>query len=85
MSQINDKAVGAALLGIGTFVFTYYSIWTLIIPFVDQDHPARMLFPPQWYAIALPVFLLVVGVTGIFGFLSFVMLKSGKKAAKKST
>ncbi|KAJ2237996.1 Dolichol phosphate-mannose biosynthesis regulatory protein [Coemansia sp. RSA 1722] len=85
MSQINDKAVGAALLAIGTFVFTYYSIWTLIIPFVDQDHPARMLFPPQWYAIALPVFLLVVGVTGIFGFLSFVMLKSGKKAAKKST
>ncbi|KAJ1646953.1 Dolichol phosphate-mannose biosynthesis regulatory protein [Coemansia erecta] len=85
MSQINDKAVGAALLGIGTFVFTYYSIWTLVIPFVDQDHPARMLFPPQWYAIALPVFLLVVGVTGIFGFLSFVMLKSGKKAAKKST
>ncbi|KAJ1720315.1 Dolichol phosphate-mannose biosynthesis regulatory protein [Coemansia erecta] len=85
MSQINDKAVGAALLGIGSFVFAYYSVWTLVIPFVDKDHPARMLFPPQWYAIALPVFLLVVGVTAIFGFLSFVMLKSAKSAAKKST
>ncbi|KAJ2724850.1 Dolichol phosphate-mannose biosynthesis regulatory protein [Coemansia sp. Benny D115] len=85
MTQIHDKAVGATLLAIGTFVLSYYSIWTLIIPFVDEDHPARMLFPPQWYAIALPVFLLVVGVTGIFGFLSFVMLKSAKKTAKKST
>ncbi|KAJ1948166.1 Dolichol phosphate-mannose biosynthesis regulatory protein [Linderina pennispora] len=83
MTQVQDKAVGAALLAIGSFVFTYYSIWTLIIPFVDVGHPARKLFPPQWYAIALPVLLLTVGVTGIFGFLSFVMLKSGKKA--KST
>ncbi|KAJ1831600.1 Dolichol phosphate-mannose biosynthesis regulatory protein [Coemansia sp. RSA 2703] len=85
MSQINDKAVGAALLGVGSIVFAYYSVWTLVIPFVDKDHPARMLFPPQWYAIALPVFLLVVGVTAIFGFLSFVMLKSSKSAVKKST
>ncbi|KAI8320981.1 dolichol phosphate-mannose biosynthesis regulatory [Martensiomyces pterosporus] len=85
MAQIHDKAVGAALLAIGSFVFAYYSIWTLIIPFVDEDHPARKLFPPQWFAIAIPVFLLTVGVTGIFGFLSFVMLKSGKKTAKKST
>ncbi|KAJ2358923.1 Dolichol phosphate-mannose biosynthesis regulatory protein [Coemansia erecta] len=85
MAQVNDKLIGAALLGIGTFVFAYYSIWTLVMPFVDEDHPVRRLFPPQWFAIAIPVFLLAVGVTGIFGFLSFVMLKSGKKAAKKST
>ncbi|KAJ1731587.1 Dolichol phosphate-mannose biosynthesis regulatory protein [Coemansia sp. BCRC 34490] len=85
MAQLNDKAVGAVLLAIGTFVFTYYSIWTLVIPFVDVEQPVRKLFPPQWFAIAIPVFLLVVGVTGIFGFLSFVMLQSGKKAAKKAT
>ncbi|KAJ2712006.1 Dolichol phosphate-mannose biosynthesis regulatory protein [Coemansia spiralis] len=85
MSQINDKAIGAALLAVGSFVFAYYSIWTLVIPFVDEDHPARQLFPPQWFAVAIPVFLLAVGITGLFGFLSFVMLKSGKKAAKKST
>ncbi|KAJ1855994.1 Dolichol phosphate-mannose biosynthesis regulatory protein [Coemansia sp. RSA 1822] len=85
MAQVNDKLIGAAMLGIGTFVFTYYSIWTLVMPFVDEDHAVRKLFPPQWFAIAIPVFLLAVGVTGIFGFLSFVMLKSGKKAAKKST
>ncbi|KAJ1999842.1 Dolichol phosphate-mannose biosynthesis regulatory protein, partial [Coemansia thaxteri] len=85
MTQVQDKTVGASLLAIGVFVFTYYSIWTLIIPFVDEDHAARGLFPPQWFAIAIPVFLLAVGVTGVFGFLSFVMLKSGKKAAKKST
>ncbi|KAJ2489125.1 hypothetical protein IWW37_004262 [Coemansia sp. RSA 2050] len=85
MSQIQDKTVGAALLAVGLFVFTYYSIWTLVMPFVDEGHAAHQLFPPQWYAIAIPVFLLVVGVTAVFGFLSFVMLKSGKKAAKKST
>ncbi|KAJ1720403.1 Dolichol phosphate-mannose biosynthesis regulatory protein, partial [Coemansia biformis] len=69
MSQVNDKAVGAALLAIGSFVFAYYSIWTLVIPFVDEDHQARQLFPPQWFAVAIPVFLLAVGITGIFGFL----------------
>lgn len=79
MSQLNDKAVGAALLAIGSFVFAYYSIWTLVIPFVDEEHPIRQLFPPQWFAIAIPVILLTIGVTGIFGFLSFVMLKAGKK------
>ncbi|KAJ1832090.1 Dolichol phosphate-mannose biosynthesis regulatory protein [Coemansia sp. RSA 2711] len=85
MAQVNDKLIGAALLAIGSFVFAYYSIWTLVLPFVDADHPAHKLFPPQWFAIAIPVFLLAVGVTGVFGFLSFVMLKSGRQAAKKST
>ncbi|KAJ2158758.1 hypothetical protein GGF46_003539 [Coemansia sp. RSA 552] len=85
MAQINDKAVGAAMLAFGAFVFTYYSVWTLVIPFVDKGHPAHALFPPQWFAVAIPVLLLAVGITGVFGFLSFVMLKSGKKASKKAS
>ncbi|OMJ07489.1 Dolichol phosphate-mannose biosynthesis regulatory protein [Smittium culicis] len=85
MSQVQEKAVGGALFGIGFFVFTYYSIWTLLVPFIDKDHFLRSLFPSQWYAIAIPVFLLVVGCAGIFGFISMVMIKSNKKDTSKKS
>ncbi|KAJ1678992.1 hypothetical protein EV182_002948 [Spiromyces aspiralis] len=55
-------------------------------PFVDENHFARAFFPDRWYAIALPVFLLIVGVTGIGGFLALVMIRSaGQKQGKKSS
>ncbi|PVU88785.1 hypothetical protein BB559_005399 [Furculomyces boomerangus] len=84
-SQLQEKTVGAALFGIGLFVFTYYTFWTMVLPFVDKDHPLTLLFPPQWYAIAIPVFLLVAGACGITAFISMVMIKSAKKDSSKKS
>ncbi|PVU94182.1 hypothetical protein BB561_002746 [Smittium simulii] len=85
MSSFQEKAVGATLFAIGLFVFTYYTLWTLVLPFIDRDQPLTAFFLPQWYAIAIPAFLLVAGVGGIFAFISMVMIKSAKGKTKKST
>ncbi|KAJ1657009.1 hypothetical protein IWQ61_003514 [Dispira simplex] len=86
MSAGQDKAIGAFLLISSVGAFSYYTIWTIIMPFVDDDHPAHQFFLPHEYAIRIPVVLLIVGLTVILAFLSLVMIKSEKKkAVKKST
>jgi dolichyl-phosphate mannosyltransferase polypeptide 2 regulatory subunit len=42
-------------------------------------------FLPRVYAIALPVALLVLGVSGVGAFLASVLIKQGKKKKQKST
>nr|KAJ3420618.1 hypothetical protein HK105_005468 [Polyrhizophydium stewartii] len=60
-------------------VFTYYSAWVFLLPFVREDHPLHNYFLPSEWAILIPVGLLVVGLTGIFGFISMVLLKTSAK------
>ncbi|KAI5808521.1 dolichol phosphate-mannose biosynthesis regulatory protein [Peziza echinospora] len=68
-----------------TFVFLYYSTWTLLLPFVDAGHPLHELFPPRVWAIRLPVIIILIGVAVVGSFLSVVMIKSSKKAKAKAT
>ncbi|KAJ1908173.1 Dolichol phosphate-mannose biosynthesis regulatory protein [Tieghemiomyces parasiticus] len=86
MSATQDKAVGAFLLLVSVAVFGYYTIWTIIMPFVDEDHPFHAFFLPREYAIRIPVVLILLGLTVVGAFLSLVMIKSEKKkAVKKAT
>ncbi|KAI8346157.1 dolichyl-phosphate mannosyltransferase 2 regulatory subunit [Blakeslea trispora] len=71
-----DKTVGAiSFFGISA-LFTYYSIWVLMMPFVDEGHFMHNYFPAWQYAIKAPLLIMVVGLTVIFTFLSLVMIKS---------
>ncbi|RKP39995.1 putative dolichyl-phosphate mannosyltransferase polypeptide 2, partial [Dimargaris cristalligena] len=80
---LQDKAVGGFLLLLSVAVFGYYSIWTLIMPFVDADHPLHQFFLPREYAIRIPVVLILLGLTVVGSFLAMVMIKSEKKKAVK--
>ncbi|CCC05938.1 unnamed protein product [Sordaria macrospora k-hell] len=60
-----DKLVGLAMLVAATFVFLYYTIWTLLMPFVDSDHPLQNVFPAREWAIRIPVILIILGATVI--------------------
>ncbi|KAI9001895.1 dolichol phosphate-mannose biosynthesis regulatory [Gaertneriomyces semiglobifer] len=83
MANISDRIVGGFLILFSLAVFLYYSIWTLVLPFVDATHPIQNYFlAPEW-AIRVPVILLIVGVSAIFGFISLVMIRSDRK--KKQT
>ncbi|MCJ1336138.1 hypothetical protein MMC09_001414 [Bachmanniomyces sp. S44760] len=83
--QATDKLVGLAMLAVATGVFLYYSIWTLLMPFVDPGHPLHDLFPPRVWAIRIPVILILLGSAVVGSFLSVVMIRSNrKKAAKKA-
>ncbi|KAJ9135109.1 hypothetical protein P3X46_032328 [Hevea brasiliensis] len=74
-----DRAVGFLLSFISLSIFTYYTFWVIILPFVDSDHFIHQYFPPLEYAILIPVF---AGVTLLFFlcvFIGMVILKSKKK------
>ncbi|KAI8049676.1 dolichol phosphate-mannose biosynthesis regulatory [Syncephalis plumigaleata] len=84
MATGQDKAVGGILLLVSLAAFTYYTLWTLVMPFVDVGHPLHDFFPAHEYAIKIPVALLLVGLTGVFTFMASVMIRSGKKKQKTS-
>lgn len=49
------RLAGRLLFALSTAVYLYYTAWLLIVPFIDEDQPARRLFPPPYYAVAPPV------------------------------
>ncbi|KAF2084324.1 hypothetical protein K490DRAFT_20256, partial [Saccharata proteae CBS 121410] len=78
------RLFGLAMLIVATVVFAYYTIWTLLMPFVDEDHPLQSLFPPRVWAIRIPVILILVGSAVVGSFLSMVMIRSNRKKALKA-
>lgn len=53
----------------------------MVVPFLSAQSALQSFFLPRYYAVALPVCLLVVGLAGIGAYLGSVMIKSGKKKA----
>ncbi|KAJ4728598.1 dolichol phosphate-mannose biosynthesis regulatory protein-like [Melia azedarach] len=54
--ELADRAVGFLLSFISLSIFTYYTFWVIILPFVDSGHFIHQYFLPQEYAILVPVF-----------------------------
>ncbi|XP_062145803.1 dolichol-phosphate mannose synthase subunit 2 [Alnus glutinosa] len=79
--ELADRAVGFLLSFISLSIFTYYTFWVIILPFVDDDHFIHKYFLPQEYAILIPVFAGVVLLCFLCVFIGSVMLKSKKKKA----
>ncbi|XP_021905718.1 dolichol-phosphate mannose synthase subunit 2 isoform X2 [Carica papaya] len=79
--ELADRAVGFLLCLISLSVFTYYTFWVIILPFVDTDHFIHNYFLPQEYAILIPVFAGVVLLSFLSVFIGLVMLQSKKKKA----
>ncbi|KAK4769455.1 hypothetical protein SAY86_027605 [Trapa natans] len=80
--ELADRAVGFLLSMISLSIFTYYTFWVIILPFVDSDHFIHKYFLPQEYAILIPVFAGVVLLSFLCVFIGLVMLKSKKKKAQ---
>ncbi|KAH9826800.1 putative dolichyl-phosphate mannosyltransferase polypeptide 2 [Teratosphaeria destructans] len=83
-NNLLDRAVGLSMLIAASAVFLYYTIWTLLLPFVDDSHPLQSLFPPRVWAIRIPVILLLLGGAVVGSFLSVVMIRSNRKKALKA-
>ncbi|KAL5392967.1 hypothetical protein PMIN03_005876 [Paraphaeosphaeria minitans] len=79
-----DRLVGLSMLIAATTVFVYYTIWTLFMPFVDDDHILQSFFLPRVWAIRIPVILIVLATTVVGSFLSTVMIRSNRKKALKA-
>ncbi|CAK9321481.1 unnamed protein product [Citrullus colocynthis] len=79
--ELADKTVGFLLSLTSLSIFTYYTFWVIILPFVDSDHFIHNYFLPQEYAILIPVFAGVVLLSLLGIFVGMVMLKSKRKKA----
>ncbi|CAN1746111.1 Dolichol-phosphate mannose synthase subunit 2 [Linum perenne] len=79
--ELADRAVGFLLSIISLSIFTYYTFWVIILPFVDHDHFIHQYFLPLEYAIFIPVFAGVTLLSLLSLFVGSVMLKSKKKKA----
>ncbi|XP_078447706.1 dolichol phosphate-mannose biosynthesis regulatory protein-like protein [Wolffia australiana] len=79
--ELADKTVGLLLSTISLSIFTYYTFWIIILPFVDSDHFIHRYFLPQEYAVLIPVFAGVILLSFISIFIGYVMIKSKKKRA----
>ncbi|PHH63594.1 hypothetical protein CDD81_5686 [Ophiocordyceps australis] len=79
-----DKLIGLAMLVAASVVFLYYTVWALLMPFVDDDHPLQNFFLPRVWAIRIPVILILLGSAVVGSFLGTVMIRSNRKTAAKA-
>ncbi|WVQ69224.1 uncharacterized protein L199_007440 [Kwoniella botswanensis] len=79
----SDKLLGGAMLFVAAFVLVYYTIWALLLPFISSDSTLHSLFPAREWAIKLPLFLLLSGISAIGLFFSRVALSEARKKAAK--
>ncbi|KAK9159087.1 hypothetical protein Scep_005661 [Stephania cephalantha] len=79
--ELADRAVGFILSVISISIFTYYTFWVIILPFVDTDHFIHKYFLPREFAILIPIFAGVTLLSLLCIFIGIVMLKSKKKKA----
>ncbi|KAK1921537.1 dolichol phosphate-mannose biosynthesis regulatory [Papiliotrema laurentii] len=78
----SDKLLGSAMLAVAAFVFVYYTIWALFLPFLDPTSTLHDWFPAREWAVRLPAALLLLGVTGIALFFARVSMAEARKRAR---
>jgi dolichol phosphate-mannose biosynthesis regulatory protein len=81
---LSDKIVGYGLIGVSIIIFTYYTAWVCLMPFIPSDSLLHDFFLPQHYAIAIPATLLCVGLALIGLTASLILLSSIGVSKKKS-
>ncbi|KAH7926320.1 hypothetical protein BV22DRAFT_1033036 [Leucogyrophana mollusca] len=80
----SDKALGGLMLLVAAFVFVYYTTWAILLPFFDTSNPIHGYFPAREWAVRLPAFILVIGLSCIGFFVGSTIVKENRKKAQKA-
>lgn len=85
MATGTDRAAGYGMMLVSALIFAYYTMWVVLLPFVEKGHAIHRLFLPRMYAVIIPVIagLVLLGIIGVF--VAVVMLRSKKPAPKKES
>ncbi|KAJ8145257.1 hypothetical protein OXX80_002034 [Metschnikowia pulcherrima] len=73
------------MLGVATAVFSYYTAWVFLVPFLDKDSVLQSFFLPRDYAIKLPILLLLLAALAVGTFIGNVMIKNAEKEKLKKS
>ncbi|RDB21106.1 Dolichol phosphate-mannose biosynthesis regulatory protein [Hypsizygus marmoreus] len=79
----SDKALGGTMLLTAAVVFIYYTIWAILLPFFDPSSQLHDFFPPREWAVRIPAFILVIGLSVIGAFVGSTVVKEKRKKAQK--
>ncbi|KAM5259091.1 dolichol phosphate-mannose biosynthesis regulatory protein isoform 2-T3 [Hipposideros larvatus] len=55
MATGTDQVVGLGLVAVSLIIFTYYTTWVILLPFIDSQHVIHKYFLPRAYAVAIPL------------------------------
>ncbi|XP_038192994.1 dolichol phosphate-mannose biosynthesis regulatory protein [Arvicola amphibius] len=82
MATGTDQVVGFGLVAVSLIIFTYYTTWVILLPFIDSQHVIHKYFLPRAYAVLIPLVtgLLLLLLVGLF--ITYVMLKSQRVTKK---
>ncbi|KAF9815311.1 hypothetical protein IEO21_04674 [Rhodonia placenta] len=76
--MVSDQVKGTAMLCTSVFLFTYYTIWALLLPFFDESSPVHDMFPSREWAVRIPAFVLVTGISAIAIFIGLAIVSERK-------
>ncbi|KAH6918550.1 dolichol phosphate-mannose biosynthesis regulatory [Coprinopsis sp. MPI-PUGE-AT-0042] len=79
-----DKALGGVMLAAAATVFLYYTIWAIFLPVLEDTNVMHSFFPAREWAVRLPAFILVVGLTAIGMFVGSTIMKEKRRKAEKA-
>jgi dolichyl-phosphate mannosyltransferase polypeptide 2 regulatory subunit len=82
--ETSDKTLGGAMLLAASLVFIYYTTWAMLLPFFDSSNSIHEWFPSREWAVRLPAFLLVVGLSSIGAFLGSTIVKENRKKVQQA-
>ncbi|KAG8447968.1 hypothetical protein GDO86_015174 [Hymenochirus boettgeri] len=83
MATGSDRVAGAGLVALSSFIFLYYTVWVVLLPFIDSDHAVHNFFLPREYSVLLPLTAALILLLFIGIFVSYITWKS-KNPKKKS-
>uniref|UniRef100_A0A8C9TWS7 Dolichol phosphate-mannose biosynthesis regulatory protein n=1 Tax=Scleropages formosus TaxID=113540 RepID=A0A8C9TWS7_SCLFO len=59
-------------------LFTYYTVWVIVLPFVDSDHVIHTFFLPREYSVILPGMAALILILCVGLFIGVVTWKNRK-------
>ncbi|XP_074655801.1 dolichol phosphate-mannose biosynthesis regulatory protein-like isoform X2 [Tubulanus polymorphus] len=71
------------MIGLAGLIFSYYTIWVIALPFVDNEHVIHRFFLPRIYAIAIPL-IAGIAVLSVVGLVLGVVLMTNRKTKQKT-
>jgi dolichol phosphate-mannose biosynthesis regulatory protein len=68
--MVTSRTLGIITLTITLVCYSYYTIWILVMPMVDEDHPLQDYFPDRMIGI---MFTTLLG----YGQIAFMLTAAG--------
>ena len=76
--MVSSRQIGAVSLCAILLLYTYYTVWILVTPIVDSDHPLQNYFPDRMLGIMTTTLL-------GYGQIAFMLTSAGIILVRDST